>query len=129
MASAIPRTPDGGLILLRRAFDPGKDRWTFPGGHVDLGESVEDAARREVMEEVHVAVELQHLVGVYSRPDTPIVLIVYAATTADEPRTSEEASEVAVVDPAGIPWDELAFWSTELALRDYLSAPSRSRAP
>jgi hypothetical protein len=79
------------------------------------------------MEELHIAVELHQVVGVYSRPDSPIVLIVYAATTTDEPRTSEEASEVAVVDPAGIPWEELAFWSTELALRDYLSAPSPSR--
>jgi hypothetical protein len=79
------------------------------------------------MEELHIAVELHQVVGVYSRPDSPIVLIVYAATTTDEPRTSEEASEVAVVDPAGIPWGELAFWSTELALRDYLSAPSPSR--
>jgi hypothetical protein len=78
------------------------------------------------MEELHIAVELHHVVGVYSRPDSPIVLIVYAATTSDEPRTSEEASEVAIVDPAGIPWEELAFWSTELALRDYLSAPSLS---
>jgi ADP-ribose pyrophosphatase YjhB (NUDIX family) len=88
---------------------------------------VEDAAKREAMEEVHIAVELTHLVGVYSRADSQIVLIVYAATTTDQPRTSEEASEVAVVDPAGIPWEELAFWSTELALRDYLSGPSPSR--
>ena len=123
----IPRTADGRLVLLRRTLDPGKGLWTFPGGHVDLGESVEDAARREAMEEVHIAVELEHLVGVYSRADTQIVLIVYAATTQDEPRTSEEADEVAVVDPAAIPWGELAFWSTELALRDYLSVPSPSR--
>ena len=62
------------------------------------------------------------LVGVYSRADTAIVLIVYAATTTDDPRTTEEADEVALVDPADLPWGELAFWSTERALRDYLSA-------
>jgi ADP-ribose pyrophosphatase YjhB (NUDIX family) len=38
-------------VLLRRAFDPGKDLWTFPGGFVDLGESVEEAAARELLEE------------------------------------------------------------------------------
>ena len=129
VAAAIPRTPDGRLILLRRTFDPGKDLWTFPGGFVDLGESVEDAARREAMEELHIAIELDGLVGVYSRATERIVLIVFSATTADTPQTSEEAREVAVVDPAGIPWNELAFWSTERAMREHLGMPSSWRAP
>ena len=123
VAAAIPVAPDGRIVLLRRAFDPGKDLWTFPGGFVDLGESVEDAAHRETREELDIAIELQGLVGVYSRPDTPIVLVVYAARTTDEPRTTEEATEVRAFDPAGLPWDELAFWSTTRALEDFLSAP------
>ena len=54
------------------------------------------------------------------------MLIVYAATTADTPRTTEEAREVAHYDPADLPWSALAFWSTERALRDAISvrAPS-----
>ncbi|MET0816310.1 MAG: NUDIX domain-containing protein, partial [Solirubrobacteraceae bacterium] len=99
--------------------------WTFPGGFVDLGESTEEAARREAREELEIDVELHGLVGVYSRPDSPIVLIVYAATTQDTPQTTEEACEVAHYDPADLPWSALAFWSTERALRDALSA----RAP
>ena len=123
VAAAIPATQDGKLILLRRGFDPGKDLWTFPGGFVDLGESVEDAARREVKEELEIGVVLGPVVGVYSRADERVVLIVYRATTTEEPRTTEEASEVIAFDPADLPWDELAFWSTERALRDFLSAP------
>jgi NADH pyrophosphatase NudC (nudix superfamily) len=46
VAGAIPREPDGRIWLLRRGFDPGAGLWTFPGGFVDLGESVEHAARR-----------------------------------------------------------------------------------
>jgi ADP-ribose pyrophosphatase YjhB (NUDIX family) len=122
VAAAIPVTTDDKLILLRRAFDPGKDLWTFPGGFVDLGESVESAACREVEEELAISVELGPLVGVYSSAEDRVVLIVYAATTADEPRTTEEASEVRAFDRAGLPWDELAFWSTERALKDFLSA-------
>jgi ADP-ribose pyrophosphatase YjhB (NUDIX family) len=122
VAAAIPVMPDGKLILLRRAFDPGRDLWTFPGGFVDLGESVEEAALREVREELEIGVELGPVVGVYSRDVNPIVLIVYRATTTEEPRTTEEASEVACFAPAELPWDELAFWSTERALRDYLGA-------
>ena len=125
VAAAIPTTPDNRIILLRRGFDPGKDLWTFPGGFVDLGESTEEAAHREAREELGIGLELTGLIGVYSRADDPIVLVVYAATTTDTPRTTEEACEVAHYDPADLPWSALAFWSTERALRDALSA----RAP
>jgi 8-oxo-dGTP diphosphatase len=120
VAAAIPVTPDGGIILLRRAFDPGKDLWTFPGGFVDLGESVQQAVHREVREELDVAIELGPLVGVYSRPDDRIVLIVFAARTSEQPSTTEEAREVRTCTTASIPWDELAFWSTRDALKDFL---------
>ena len=120
VACAIPRDDDGNLWLLRRAFDPGAGLWTFPGGFVDLGESVEDAARRETFEEMEIDVELGGLVGVYSRADERIVLVVYAAKALGVPRTTEEATEVRAFAPAELPWDELAFWSTERALRDVL---------
>ena len=51
-----------------------------------------------------------------------MVLIVYAAHTTDRPRTTEEASEVEAFEPQRLPWDELAFWSTRDALRDFLDA-------
>jgi ADP-ribose pyrophosphatase YjhB (NUDIX family) len=108
-------------VLLRRAFDPGKDLWTFPGGFVDLGETVQEAAHRETREEIDVAIELGPLVGAYSRPDSHIVLIVYAARTTQEPRTTEEATEVRTFDPKQLPWEELAFWSTRDALEDFLN--------
>ena len=111
-------TPDGRIILLRRGFDPGKGLWTFPGGFVDLGESVEDAAVREAMEELEIDIELGPLVGVYSRADERVVLVVYRATTTQTPRTTDEATEVRAFAPDELPWDELAFWSTELALKD-----------
>jgi hypothetical protein len=75
------------------------------------------------MEELHIGIELDGLIGVYSKPTERIVLIVFAATTTDTPRTSDEATEFAVLDPADIPWAALAFWSTERALRDHLSVP------
>jgi ADP-ribose pyrophosphatase YjhB (NUDIX family) len=122
VAAAIPVTADDRIVLLRRAFDPGKDLWTFPGGFVDLGESVPEAAHREVREELDIEIALGPLVGVYSRTDHPIVLVVYGATTTQQPRTTEEASEVGAFDVATLPWDELAFWSTRDALNDFLAA-------
>ena len=122
VAAAIPETAGGAIILLRRAYEPGKDLWTFPGGFVDLGESVEDAAHREVREELEIAIVLGPLVGVYSRAQERVVLIVYAARTEDDPRTTDEASEVGIFERAAVPWEELAFWSTRAALRDFLGA-------
>src|SRR4051812_10567145 len=94
VAAAIPVTPDDRIILLRRGFDPGKDLWTFPGGFVDLGETVEAAAQREAMEEIEADIELGDLVGVFSRDDERVVLIVFAARPADTPQTTDEALEV-----------------------------------
>ena len=70
MAGAIPVEPDGRIWLLKRGFAPAKGLWTFPGGFVDLGESVEEAARREAREEIGIDLELTGLVGVYSRPSS-----------------------------------------------------------
>ena len=121
VACAIPRDAKGRIWLLRRAFDPGAGLWTFPGGFVDLGESVEDAARRETREELEIDIELGDLVGVYSRAEERIVLVVYAAVARGTPRTTEEATEVRAFAPGEVPWEELAFWSTEMALRDALA--------
>ncbi|HEY2770626.1 MAG TPA: NUDIX domain-containing protein [Solirubrobacteraceae bacterium] len=121
VAAAIPIDDSGRAILLRRGFDPGQGLWTFPGGFVDLGESVEDAARRETEEELRLRIELGPLVGVYSRPEDRVMLVVFRATALGAPRTTEEAPEVQAFGPDEIPWDELAFWSTERALRDVLA--------
>ena len=118
VACTVPRTPAGEVLLLRRGFAPGKGLWTFPGGFVDLGESVEQAAARETMEELRIEVELGPLVGLYSRPDDRVLLIVYEARALGEPQTTPEATEVRAFALDAIPWDELAFWSTEAALRD-----------
>ncbi|UUY03771.1 NUDIX domain-containing protein [Svornostia abyssi] len=122
VASAIPRDASGRIVLLRRGFEPGAGLWTFPGGFVDLGESVEAAARREVREEIAIDVTLGGLVGVYSREDERVVLVVFEAVAHGVPQTTDEAPEVQAFAPEDIPWAELAFWSTEAALRDHLAS-------
>ena len=122
VAAVIPEDADGRVILLKRGFEPGAGKWTFPGGFVDLGESVEQAASREVMEELRIEVDLGGLVGVYSRGTDRVVLIVYRGTTAQAPQSTPEAIEVRAYARDDVPWDELAFWSTELALRDFFAS-------
>jgi ADP-ribose pyrophosphatase YjhB (NUDIX family) len=121
VACAIPRDEQGRVWLLRRGFEPNVGRWSMPGGFVDLGESVEDAAKREVMEEMAIAIDVTGLVGVYSRAEDRTVVVVYAATARGIPSRTEEALEVRAFAPTEIPWQELAFWSDERALRDNLS--------
>lgn len=118
VAAAIPVDDDGRVILLRRGFDPGQGQWTFPGGFVELGETVEQAAQRETEEELKIAIDLGALVGVYSSATERVVLIVYLARPLGEPRTTPEATEIGRFAPERLPWDELAFWSTARALRD-----------
>ena len=82
---------------------------------------MEAAAKREVEEELNLAVELGELVGIYSREDDNVVLLVYAARALGLPEPTAEAPEVRAFAPVELPWDELAFWSTERALRDVLA--------
>jgi 8-oxo-dGTP diphosphatase len=121
VACAITANPQDEIILMRRGFQPNRGRWSMPGGFVDLGESVEDAAIRETQEEIGVDITISDLVGVYSRSTDRIVVVVYAARTEGTPTRTEEALEVHAFRPTTIPWDELAFWSDDRALRDYLS--------
>ena len=75
----------GREILLMRRSDNG--HWGLPGGFVELGESVADAARREVIEETGWSVELGRLIGVYSDPATQVVDYSTEATEATEATT------------------------------------------
>ncbi len=113
----------GRVLLLRRGIEPARDRWTFPGGYVDRGEPVPEAAAREACEETGVEVAVGDLLGVYSRRGDPVVLVVYCAhVTAGEPRIGPEALELCWVEPERIPWEKLAFPSTAAALTDWRRA-------
>jgi len=70
---------DGGIVLLKRGVEPALGKWVFPGGYVDRGESVQDAAVRETREESQLEVRLGPLLNVYSYPHSPNVIVVYIA--------------------------------------------------
>lgn len=124
----IIRAPDGGIVLVRRAIEPGYGLWVFPGGYVDRGEDVRLAAVREAREEAGIDVRLDDLVGIYSYAGSTPVVIVYSATwTSGELALDEENSEVTVFSPAEVPWDALAFRSTSEALRDFLNAQAPAK--
>jgi len=118
----IIRSRSGRLVLVRRAIEPGYGKWVFPGGYVDRGEALPDAAIREAREECGLDVRLQGLVNIYSYQGRTPVIVVYAATAiGGELCVDDECLESAEFDEGSIPWNELAFRSTSEGLRDYLA--------
>jgi ADP-ribose pyrophosphatase YjhB (NUDIX family) len=117
----------GRVYLARRAIEPAKDRWTCPGGFLELGEAAQEGARRETEEETELRIEVGRLVGVYSRPHAGVVTIMYEAdVVGGRAKPAAETSEVRDFGPDEIPWDELAFSTVESALRDWVaSLPGR----
>ena len=114
-------TLDGGIVLLRRGVEPAMGKWVFPGGYVDRGESVRDAAVRETKEESQVEVKLGPLLNVYSYARSPNVIVVYTAEIiGGQLAAADESIDAGAFHPAEIPWDELAFDSTKDALKDYI---------
>ena len=122
--AAVVRDPQGRFILLRRAQrDQAHGLWILPGGHVDRGEELHAAALREVAEETGLEVALEGLLGVYSYPGNPVVLIVYAAQAGNgPPRPGPEALEIKAFPPDQLPWGELGYLSTGEALRHALAS-------
>jgi len=90
---------DGGLVLIRRANEPFIGQWAIPGGFVEIGETVEQAAVREAREETGLVVKLERLVGVYSDPNRDprgqVVSVVYVGVPeGGELRADTDAAEV-----------------------------------
>ena len=121
----IIESADRRLVLVRRAIEPGYGLWVFPGGYVDRGEPITDAAVREAKEEAGLDIELGPLVDIYSYPGRPLIIIVYAASIIGGTLCADdECLDAGLFTPDEIPWGKLAFQSTREALRDYLARGS-----
>ena len=121
VAATIPE--DAGRILLtRRSIDPGRGLWTFPGGFVDFGETVTDAAIRETFEETGLAVRLTGLLNVFTYPAAPVIIVYRARVTSGTLTSCAENDALEWVAPDAIPWDRLAFPSTREALSEWVAA-------
>ncbi|MBV9293830.1 MAG: NUDIX domain-containing protein, partial [Frankiales bacterium] len=67
-AGAVVRDPDGRLLLVQRGRDPGRGRWSLPGGRLERGETPAAAAVREVREETGLDVEVGELLATVELP-------------------------------------------------------------
>jgi len=109
LAVAVVIARDGRVLLGKRApHTRAPGRWSFPAGFVERGEPVEATAAREVREETGLAVTLGPLLGLYSEPGEPVVLVAYAAEHVDgEAVAGDDLVAVGWFAPDALP--ELAF--------------------
>lgn len=120
VAGCIPEWGDQ-ILLCRRAIEPKAGLWTFPAGFMEIGESTEQAARRETEEEAHAQVELTSLYAVLSLPHIGQVYMVFRGRLiTPEFSAGEESLDVRLFKRDAIPWDAIAFPVVKDALRRYV---------
>ena len=114
---------DNRIVLLRRGINPQKGKWVLPGGYVDRGEEVKAAAIREFKEECGLVTRIKRLLGVYSYPgQIPVVIIYIAQYVSGDLIAGDETLEAGWFSESEIPWDDIAFKSTVVALNDYYNS-------
>jgi ADP-ribose pyrophosphatase YjhB (NUDIX family) len=127
VATAVVVEVDAGIVLGRRAIEPGYGLWCLPGGFVNDDEDPAAAAARECMEEIGVPVEMTGLIGVFhiAKTTAPSMIgIAYRGRIVDGagPIAGSEMLEVGVFTPGSTP--PLAFPSHQAILAEYLKSPA-----
>lgn len=112
---------EGGIVLIERKNEP--HGWALPGGFVDYGETLEQAAVREAREETSLAVSNLRLLGCYSDPARDrrqhTISTVFVATGAGTPLAADDAASLKVFQPRSFP-EPLCF-DHRTILDDYLA--------
>jgi ADP-ribose pyrophosphatase YjhB (NUDIX family) len=103
----------GKVLMCRRAIEPRRGYWTLPAGYLELGETLEEGAAREAMEEATAAISLDGILGVFSVARIGQVQVIFRGRFADSERpqfaSGPESLDVALFEWDEIPWNEIAF--------------------
>jgi len=110
---------DGCILLIRRKNPP--YGWALPGGFVDYGETLEEAAIREAREETGLDVTLTRQFHAYSDPSRDkrmhTISMVFIAKAAGTPMAGDDAADVSAFDRTSLP--ENIVFDHSLILKDY----------
>ncbi len=110
------------FLLCRRAIEPRQGYWTLPAGFMEEGETTEEGAAREAMEEANAVIEIQDLLAIYNIPRISQVQLMYRASLpSPDFSAGPESLEVGLFSWEEIPWNELAFPSVYWALTQFRS--------
>jgi ADP-ribose pyrophosphatase YjhB (NUDIX family) len=121
VVGCVPVLEDGRILICRRAIEPRHGFWTVPAGFMENGETLQQGAAREALEEALADVEIGSLlVMAHVLHARQVHVFFRARLRSPTVGAGPESLEVRFVTPAEIPWGELAFATTEFALRRYL---------
>jgi ADP-ribose pyrophosphatase YjhB (NUDIX family) len=119
---------EGRILLCRRAIEPRRGYWTVPAGFMENDETLQQAAARESREEALAEVTIGSLLSVVHVLHAHQVHVFFRAILpAARYGVGAESLEVALVEPGKIPWEEIAFPSTDFTLRRYLEDKAAGR--
>ncbi len=108
------------VLLCRRAIEPRKGYWTLPAGYMEHGETLEEGAAREAMEEAEAAIAIDGILGVFNVARIGQVQVIFRARFAEPDRpfhaAGPESLETGLFEWDDIPWDEIAFPTVRWAL-------------
>ena len=127
VATAVAVVTRGSRVLLvLRARPPYAGTWDIPGGFLEADEAPERALRRELREELGVAVRSLRVIGFatdrYGARGIPLLSVVFRATLAPGPlRASDDISTLRWFERTQIPWRQIAFPGLRRLLRRYLA--------
>ncbi len=119
---------EGKILLVRRGREPRQGRWSLPGGVVELGETVRDAARREIREECQIEIEIEKTIDILDKifrdPQGRVQYHYVLIALRARPRSGElraasdveaaEWVELSQLDHYELPPDQLELISREL---------------
>jgi len=109
---------EGRILLCKRAIEPRLGLWTLPAGFLENGETVEQGALRETLEEANARVELTGLYTMISLIHVHQIYMMYTGELADlDFGPGPESLEVRLFDESEIPWEALAFRTITRTLR------------
>lgn len=110
----------GGILMCRRAIEPAYGKWTLPAGFLENGETVAECACRETWEEARARMEKLEPYAMASLPEISQVYFIFRASLVGSFAPGRESLETVLMEPAKIPWEELAFTSIRTVLHHYL---------
>ncbi len=119
VVGTIPES-DGRILLCRRAIEPARGKWTLPAGYLENGETMQEGAARETLEESGYLVSGLHPYAAVNIPSVDQVYFMFRCVLAEELQApGSESLEVRLFKPADIVWHEIAFTSIHDVLRCY----------
>lgn len=122
---------DGRYLLCRREIEPRRGFWTMPAGYMELNETTEQGAIREVWEEARATVEIDALLAIYNLPQISQVHLIYRAhMLSPDFAAGPETTEAGLFAWEDIPWRDLAYPTVGWSLRhDHELRGQRGFAP